>query len=237
MLRDEGLAPTRDRHGCFQMTADGEHGGTVLSQIDRLGNEAARASEIGRSAVDDRHRRIVGAGHDRPVMGDDEIGDAGEPLHRVIVVDHQRLAARIGAGGDQRRGQRPRAPAGVGRASRKRMEEQMMHRRIGQHHADAREPWRDRRREPRTAAHQHDRPSVVRKKAALGHGRRGDPIDRGFVRDHHRERLFLARLATPAVRPRRPRSLRRRSGENRRSPSGRRYGRPLPPRRSFRPDG
>ena len=102
MLRDEGLAPARHRNGRFQMRADREHARPVSAEIDRLRHEAARAPQEGRRAVEDGHYRIVGAGHDRAVMRDDEVGDACKLFLRLVVADDERLAAGIGAGRDQR---------------------------------------------------------------------------------------------------------------------------------------
>ncbi len=75
----------------------------------------------------------------------------------------------------------------------------MMNQRVGKHRADAREPRRDRRREPRAAAHQHDRPINSGQNGALGAGWRGDPVDRRLVRDHQRKGLLLARLTPPEL--------------------------------------
>ena len=90
-------------------------------------------------------------------MGDDEIGDAGEPRAAssssitsgsppglALVATSTQIARRIAAS---------RAPAGLPAS---RVEQQMMHRRIGQHHAEMREAGRDRqararRRDPASA--------------------------------------------------------------------------------------
>ena len=63
MLRHERLAPARERHGVLQVGAGGEHARAVDAEVDRLGDEAARAAQIGGRAVEDAHHQIVGA-HD-----------------------------------------------------------------------------------------------------------------------------------------------------------------------------
>ena len=197
MLRDEGLAPARDSHRRFQMRAHGKDGGTILAEIDRRWHEAARTAKKGRSAIDDRHDRIIGTSHDRPIMADDQISDAGEPLRRIIVIDHQWLAARIGAGRDQSRWLRQAPPGWVRRRIRQGMKEQMMNRRIGQHQANPLKTGRDGRRQLLATLHQYDRSFDVGKKSPFRCGRRGDETGRGLVRDHDGEWFFLARLAPP----------------------------------------
>ncbi len=195
MLGDEGFAPARHRDGRFQVRADGKHVRPVAAEIDRLRHEAARASQEGRRAVDDRHHRIVGAGHDRAVVRDDEVGDPGEFLMRLVVADDERLAARIGARRHQHESVGSMPGDRVNGRSGRNVEDQMMRRRIGQHDAEPREPRRDGRSEHTAVLNQHDRPRRLREQAALRRSRRSDAVERGEVRDHHREGLGLARLA------------------------------------------
>ena len=102
MLADKSLAPAREGQRRLEMAAAGEHARAVGAEVDRLGHKAARPAQKGRCAVDDLHHAVVGAHHNVAVMGDDQVGDAGEPRQRLVIADDQRLAARIGAGGDQR---------------------------------------------------------------------------------------------------------------------------------------
>ena len=113
MRGDEGFPSARHRHRRLQMRAERQHVGTVATKFDRLRHEAARAPQKGRSAVDHRHHAIVGAGEDRPIMADDEIGDSLEFFARLVIVDDQRLAARIGARRDEREVLRRIAPGAI----------------------------------------------------------------------------------------------------------------------------
>ncbi len=114
MLGNKGFPAAGDAERGLQMAADAEHGWAVLSEIDGLRHEAARAPDEERFFVDHRQRGIIGSGDDGAVMRHDQVGDRGERAVCRVVVDDQRVARRIGAGG----GQGPRAGTGRGRVWR-----------------------------------------------------------------------------------------------------------------------
>ena len=167
------------------------------------GTKPRARREIGGRAVDDAHHRIVGAHHDRAPVGDDEVGDAGEAPARVLVVGDQRLAAEIGAGGDQRDFVAARAPAGEIRRARQRVQHQPMQRRIGEHQADVGEVRRDAGREDAAAAGEHDRPRARFQQRALRVADLGEARRARRIGDHHGKGFGLARLAAAQRRHRR----------------------------------
>ena len=145
--RDEGFPPARHRHAGLEMRAERERVGAVARKWDRLGNEAARAAQKGGRAGDQGHHAIVRSGDDLAVEAHDQIGDAGELLAGLGVVDDQRLAAHIGARCDERVIERRLAPGGACRLSGQGVEDEVMSWRIGEHRADSREARRDRSRQ------------------------------------------------------------------------------------------
>lgn len=102
VLGNEGLAAARDRHGRLQRAADGKDRRHGSRQPNRLRHVAAGTADELRPAGDDGRHGIVGVGDDVAIMADDEVGDAGKPQLGLAIVDQKRLAAWIGAGGDDR---------------------------------------------------------------------------------------------------------------------------------------
>ena len=84
VLGEEGLAAAGDGDRVLEIGAGRDHARAVLAEIDRVGNEAARAPEIGRRADDDAHDRIVGPDHDRAPVRDDEVGDAPKAVNMPV---------------------------------------------------------------------------------------------------------------------------------------------------------
>ena len=121
-----------------------------------------------------------------------------EPPVRLVVADHQRLAARVGAGHHQHEVVRAGEPRHARRTAGGLVEQQVLQRRAGQHRAEPGEAGRDAgQRFVGTGAllQQHDRPLGGFEERTL---RGADPdqrAERGDARRHHRERLRLARLA------------------------------------------
>jgi hypothetical protein len=119
----------------------------------------------------------------------------------IGVVDHQRLAAGIGRGRDDDEvvGGMPRdRPL---RPTRRLPEDQVMKRRRRRHHPEPPEARRDRgRHRAGDRLHHHDRRRRGDEEIALDRPRMDDPIERGDVGDHHRERLGVARLAATQLR-------------------------------------
>ncbi len=81
-----------------------------------------RARRKSSARADPRGHRVVDAACDWALADEKDIGDAREPVEGVVVLVRDGLARPIGAGHDQQRR----------RAGR---EQQVMQRRVGQHHA------------------------------------------------------------------------------------------------------
>ena len=77
----------------------------------------SRASGAGRGAPrrrrDHAHDRVVGAGLDRPVVDEEQVGDPRQPLERVVVAVGDRLVGHVAAGHHQRQRRRRRAAGGA----------------------------------------------------------------------------------------------------------------------------
>jgi len=95
------------------MRAKRQHVGTVATQFDRLRHRNARGRTKGGApstiviTLSSARARIA------RFMADDEIGDALEFFPRLVIVDDQRLAARIGARRDERKVLRRIAPGAI----------------------------------------------------------------------------------------------------------------------------
>ncbi len=199
VLRQEGFVAARGADRVLQVGADGEHRRTVAGEPDRRRRVAARAADEGRRPVrlGARHA-VVAADQDGAVVHQQRVGDRAEAAHGFVVVDHQRLAAGIGARHHERERLRLAEPARSGGPAGGLVEQQHLQRRVRDHHAERRHPGRDagqRLVAARLLVEQHDRP--------LGRGQQSGGLpcdarqrrDRREVREHHRERLLLALLA------------------------------------------
>jgi hypothetical protein len=98
MLRDEGLAPACDRYRRLELAADGKHWGNFARELDRARHVAACTPNESWRAVGNRHDRIIRSRDNRSIVSDDKVRDAGKTTMCFLIVDHQRLAAGIGAG-------------------------------------------------------------------------------------------------------------------------------------------
>ena len=186
MLRDERFAPARHRHRHFQMGPNRQHGRAVLAQIDGVGNESPRPPQNDRSRCLHRHHRIVGAGDDGTVVTDDHIGDAGQGLQGLGVVDHQRIAADIGAGRHQNRHVTK---------SDKALKYKMVKWRISQNNADLGQPWGNAIRQFAPRCHQDDGAGAVGQKVGFDRPHLGNDSGRSQIRHHNCECLCRTVLA------------------------------------------
>ncbi len=95
-------------------------------QVQRVGGVAAPAPDdrLAGASRPTHHPgdRVVVAGPDPAVVGQEGVGDPGQPDERLVVVGDQRLVGEVAAGQDER--------------SADRLEEQVMERRVGQEEAD-----------------------------------------------------------------------------------------------------
>ncbi len=119
------------------------------------GRVAARAPQHPVAA----QHRVVGARRDRPVVRQEQVGDPGQPLARVLVAMRDRLVGHVAAGHHQRL-------ADVG-------QQQVVQRAVREHHPELGGPRGDRRRHPRPGAprRDHDRPLAPGQQRRLRGGR------------------------------------------------------------------
>ena len=164
---------------------------------------AARRARPARACAD---HRVVGADVDRPVVEQEQVGDPGEPLERVVVVERDRLVGDVAGGHHQRPPRRRRA--GGGAASR---EASPRGRRSGAR-PTALPPAPP---APRAITIGRSRPGQRRSSAASARPARARRLEVGR---HHGERLVLAMLAGAQRATRAPRRRRGRRGGSRRAP-------------------
>ena len=130
--------------------------GNLVRQPDRRRREAARAAHKGRRAGDHADHAVVGARHDRPIMIDDQIGDAVEAAARIGAVDDDRFAGDIGRGRDQREIVRRGHPVEAGGTPEQFPDHQPVQWRIGQEQSDGRQSVGDTGRKRPLVARRHD---------------------------------------------------------------------------------
>ena len=125
-----------------------------------------------------------------PVVPKPGVGDATKALEGVVVVRDDRLAGEVAARHDQY--------LRTGRISGQ-AEQQMMHRRVGDHHADVGMGRGDRVRQSQqwsgALAKQHDRSPIVLQESAFGVVGVGEQVHSREVGHHHRERFVAPILA------------------------------------------
>ena len=80
MLRDKRFAAAGDGDRRLELSPQGDDARNFVRKPDRRRRKAARAAQEGGCPGYDADHAVVGARHDRPVMVDDRIGDAGEPV-------------------------------------------------------------------------------------------------------------------------------------------------------------
>ena len=176
-------------------------------QRQRLGHVPARAAQQQRARRrDGAHDRVVGARADRAVVHEDVVGDA-----------RQALAAHRRRG---RRSARRRRCRWSSRAARGVGQQQVVQRRVGQHHAELGAARRDRRRDAaRRRAAARGRSGARGPSAAAPRPPQRDQRPRGVeVGGHERERPVLAVLARPQPRHGAPRRRRGTRGGSRPGP-------------------
>ncbi len=147
------------------------------------GHVAARAAQQLRPSGRHAHDRVVGPRLDRAVVQEEEVGDGGEPVARVLVAVGDRLVGGVAARHHERL---PHA-----------REQEVVERRVGEHHAQVprRRSHRLRHGRRRPPARQHDRPPRRAQQLAL-RGLQRHQLERGVhVASHQCEGLVLAVLA------------------------------------------
>ena len=216
VMAEERMPAAAQGERRLELTADGQDRPRALErQFDRLRRVAARPPQRQFLSVDDPRHRIVAADVDRPIVSQKQIGDAGQPGDGVVILVGDRLVGTVAAGHDER---------DVAQLS----QQQMMQRRVRQHHAEVRVAGGDRFGDAGIGplAEQHDRPAAASTTAALFVGRTStERLGCGGVGDHDGERLLVAVLAPPQLGDR-PSLRASQRGDSRPVPSERRSCRP-----------
>ena len=203
---DPGPSALGQAEGALELGAAGQHRAPRRDRQRRArGDVAARAAqEHGPPAHGPQHR-VVRPRVDRAVVDQDEVGDGAEPLGHLLVAVHDGLVGDVPARHDEDR-------ADVG-------QEQVVQRRVGQHHAEVGRARGDRGRHPR-----------ARRRGASTMGRSGPASSAASAAPSSTSSRAApgwgpsARTACPrgacgrAGPTRPPRRRRRRPGDSRRSP-------------------
>ena len=122
MLADDHLPPNGERDRVLQVPAHCQNARQVAPDRHRQRCVAAGAAHDRLAAAQHAGNGVVAWPRNRPVVIDKDVGDARQTLVRLLVVRRDRLVAPVSAGCDHR----------VGELAH----QQMVQRRIGQHHAD-----------------------------------------------------------------------------------------------------
>ena len=195
VVADPGAFTPGEAEGVLELGPAGQQRRRrAAGKRERRGHEAARAPQEGGSCasadLDGAHHRIVGARLDRPVVEQEQVGEAGEAFERVAVLVGDRLVGDVAAGQHQCRGDVER--------------QQVVKGRVRQHHAELARPRGDRLgdRGVAPAGGEHDRARRCRHQGfrlLAEHHQRPRLRDRG---GHQGERLVLAVLAVAQPRDR-----------------------------------
>ena len=196
VLRQHRLGAAGGAGRGLQHAAERQHRRHRAGQRDGAGREAAGPAQEARGGIDQAHHAVVAAGDHRTVVRDDQVGDAGKAHAGVVILDHQRLAARVGAGGDQEEGVLRRQPIRAGGTAGGFVEQEKMQRRGRQHDAERVEARRQSRRQGALHApfHQHDG-ALDQFSDDVASRDAGPAASARRVQRHHRERLAAALLA------------------------------------------
>ena len=180
VLAHEGLAVHDQRDRVLQVGAERQHRPGDRQRGHGPRRVAPAAAQDHRPQRSAPHDRVLHPPGDRPLADEERIGQTVETPPRVPVLVRDRLARPVGAGHDQHFG-------------RSGGEEQMVQRRVGEHHAKfARIRGDVRQDEP--AARQDDRRRAAREQR-FRFRRQLDQCPCGLQVPHHeRERLLLAVL-------------------------------------------
>ncbi len=116
---DVGAPAAGEGEGVLELGAHGEKRlGRRDRQVERIRRVAAAAPDQALPPVDDSRHRVVVAGADLAVVGQERVGDTRQPLQRLGVVRGQRFVGKVAARQDDR-------PAQA-------LEQQVVQRRVGQ---------------------------------------------------------------------------------------------------------
>ena len=206
-------------------------------QRDRQRDVPARAPQRHRTTCGHRHDGIVRAGGDAPVVHEERVGDASQPVQRLVVVADQWLTRDVGTGEHQRPGHHSHQQGVQGR--------------IGKQQAEGAAARGDRRSDgrPGSAGDDHDGSGRVGEQGAVDLGRAAEPIDLREIGNQEGEGAVRPALSFPQSRDRRlvggidrevvaadPLERDDVPGAQQRSRLGQRLARPLAPSRIEQPE-
>ena len=156
VLTHPRVAARSEAERVLELAADGESRRDRDGQRDRQRRVAARPADRQLLTVDDPHNGVVARHVDRAIVREPRVGDAAQSGARVGILERDRFVGEVAARQHQDLGYRRRAR----RTIRPRREQQMVQRRVRQHHADERVARGDERRQRRirTGRDEHDRP-------------------------------------------------------------------------------
>ena len=198
---EEGLGAAGDAERALQLGPRGDDRRRRRDgERQRPRRVAPRASHRERGADD----RVLAAAMDRPVVGEERIGDLAQPAAGVLVVDRDRLVGAVAARQHER-------PADL-------VTEEVVERGVGQHQrratASPLRPMGQQGRRPGPGRARSGVRAPCEERVLCGR-QLGELVRSG---GHHRERLLLAELPARAGGRRPPRRSRRRRGGSRRAP-------------------
>ncbi len=171
--------PLARQNVLFSSAPHASSGRCAAAQLDARRHQSARAAQHERPA----QHRVVGARLDRAVVDEEAVGDRGQALQRLGVVEGDRLVGDVAAGHHERH-------AGV-------REQQVVQRRRRQHHAEVGLARRDggRDRGARAPARDHDRALAPAQQPLLLRPEQDQRACGVEVGRHQGERLVLPVLA------------------------------------------
>jgi hypothetical protein len=179
----EDLAADAEGDGVLEVPAHGQQGGQRPAQEDGQRREAASPTEDAGLPPHPDHHAVVGVAGDGAVVDQKSVGDAGQPLEGLPLVGADGLVGQVAAGGHHGEVQLP--------------QQQMVQRRVGEHHPQVGVPGGHVRghRGSGPAGEQHDgglRPGEQRLDLRRGLAHRANLIE---VPGHQGEGLVAAGLA------------------------------------------
>ena len=98
VLAEQGLVGLEKTDGVLHLPANGEDGGKLTRQIYELGCIAARSAEQLGLAVDYSGDRVVATITDRPIVGEEIIGNGGQFGKGPVVVGDDGFLGDVAAG-------------------------------------------------------------------------------------------------------------------------------------------
>jgi len=124
VLADEGVRVAGQAKGVLQLRTSRQQRRGLEGQRHRVGRVAARATQGQHAALAGADDGIIAADVNGPVVQQEGVGQRAEPGQRVVVVGGDWLLAEVAAGHDQ-----------GGREAGRLLQQQVVQRRVGQHHA------------------------------------------------------------------------------------------------------